>query len=462
MPEIQINLTKRQSTAWRLLTNSEDIDLCYGGGKGGGKSFLFCLWVDHWMEWLVEYFGLIKGSQPKNPVPLGFIGRKQGIDFKHTTLETFKRVIPPDHYRIKEQDQEIIFWDVAKVLYGGLDDKQRINKFNSAENAFIALDQAEETERTDVSVLQASCRLKINGKQPPYKKLYTANPADCWLKEDFIDNKLPGKHFVPALYSDNPHLPDNYADTLTSSFRYNVALLEAYLRGNWYALQASNALLSSKMFDDLKNIVRHRKDIRRVVVCDPSLGGDECVIRLMENYKTLEMKIMHERDPMKIAGEMLVIGQRGRCPNFAADVTGGLGEAILYRVKEMAPNSRQIHINYSAREDYFDHGVNMRAEMAWHYMEKVIDRELPFPEDELTRKQLLAIRFKVVNSNGHIILEDKAIHKKRVGSSPDRADCEIMGVWATDQTEPVMADDVWRTQRSSGAIESVTTSAMTA
>jgi hypothetical protein len=433
----------------------------YGGGKGGGKSVLFCLWVDYWMEWLMSFFGLKPGSG-KPPLPVGFIGRKQGIDFRKTTLETFQRMIPPDHYHIRSQEQEIIYHDCIKLYYGGLDDRQRINKFNSAEFAFFAIDQGEETERVDVDVLQASLRLKYNGKTPPYKQLFTANPADCWLKEDFIDNPLPGYHFIPALHKDNPHLPANYVKILTSAFRYNQALLKAYLDGDWHALQSANSLLSAAQFNALREVVHHPKDRRGVVVCDPSLGGDACVIKVMENYKTTEKKVLYVRKPMLVAGEMVALAKRHKIPNYAADTTGGLGEAILDRIREIDPRSERFYLSYSEKHDSFQHGVNLRAEMAWNYMMKVIDRVIPFPEDEETRQDVLAMRFKVVNSNGHILMEDKKETKKTLGRSPDNGDCEIMGVWALDQSDPIMQKDAWAEDLDTGEIGVGVDSVMTA
>ena len=412
------------------------------------------------VEELIERFGL--KTPLKNPIPAGFIGRKQGVDFKKTTFETFKRVIPEGNYRVREQDQEIIFHDRIKVYFGGLDDRELINKFNSAEFAFFAIDQAEETERADVDVLQAALRLKYKGIQPPYKHMYTANPAPCWLKEDFIDTPRPGYHFIPALYSDNPHLPENYSTTLTNAFRYNQALLAAYLKGDWHALKSEQSLLSSKELADLKEVHHHPKVRKGVVVCDPSLGGDACVIKVMENYKTIEKLVMHTRQPMIIAGNMMVLGEKFKIPNFAADTTGGLGEAILDRIREVKPSSNRIYLSYATKEDWFSHGVNLRAEMAWNYMQKVIDQEIPYPEDEETRRQILAIKFKIVNSQGMIQLEDKQQTKKVLGQSPDDYDTEVMGVWALDKTEPIQSQDAWRQTPANREIGSGATSAMAA
>lgn len=415
----------------------------FGGAKGGGKTFFFCLWFYLWMCWLINFFGL-KPSRRNPPVPLGFMGRKQGIDFRRTTLETWKRVIPPDKYRIREHDQEIIILECGKLYYGGLDDQQRINKFNSAEFAAIGVDQAEETERTDVDVLQGTLRLKINGKTPPYKQLYTANPADCWLKEDFIDNPHPGKFFIPALHTDNPHLPDSYAETLRNAFRYNKPLLLAYLDGNWFSLQATNSLVSASQLGELKYVKHYPGHRKGVIACDPSLGGDECVIHALENSKIIATEILHERDPMKIAGAMIVMGNKWNIPNYAADTTGGLGEAILARVREVKPNAHVISVNSSEGSTNVKAFANVKAEMSWYFMTQVLEKTLPYIEDEETRNQLIALRFKVVNSDGQIIMEDKAAVKKRIGRSPDRSDALLVGIWAESQTQPIRAKDAWR------------------
>lgn len=420
-------------------------------------------WVDHWCDWLIEFFDI---KLPlKNPIPIGFMGRKQAVDFRRTTLETWKLNIPTDHYRIREQDSEIIFKERLKIYYGGLDDREKVNKFNSAEFAFFILDQAEETEREEVGVLRGALRFKYKGKKPPYKQLFSANPDDCWLKEDFIDNPQPNHYFIPALYSDNPHLPENYVDTLTTAFKYNMPLLRAYRDGDWHSLKALNALLSAEEFNELKKVSHHPRERRGVVVCDPSLGGDACIIKVMENHKTIDRLELHDRQPMRIAGEIIVKAKRYGIPNIACDTTGGLGEAILDRIREIEPSWKRIYLSYASKEDYFKNGLNLRSEMAWNYMMAVIDKRIPYPEDEQTRKQILAMRFKVRNSQGNILLEEKSETKKRISQSPDDADAEIMGIWALDNEakEPIVSKDAWRTERGqTGEVTSSTKSAMAA
>ena len=213
----------------------------------------------------------------RHPLPVGFLGRKRAVDFYSTTLETWKKIIPAHCYEIKQQDKEIVIDGKVKIDFGGLDDQETVNKFNSAEYAFYAIDQAEETERGDVSVLAGSLRLKREGIQPKYKRLYTANPAECWLKEDFINNPRPEYRYIPALPTDNPHLPDNYLKTLDDAFGYDPVLLAAYKDGNWDAMQSMATLITMAKLEVLKGINHAWYINQDIVVTDPSLGGDECV-----------------------------------------------------------------------------------------------------------------------------------------------------------------------------------------
>ena len=43
MPDI--NLTKKQTQAWKILFDETTNELLYGGSAGSGKSFIGCLWI---------------------------------------------------------------------------------------------------------------------------------------------------------------------------------------------------------------------------------------------------------------------------------------------------------------------------------------------------------------------------------------------------------------------------------
>ena len=431
MSEIRYKLTDREWEAFDHLTDPNDKHILYGGAKGGGKSFVLCLWVYFWCKELIKFFEIKKPL--KHPVAVGFIGRKRSVDFTKTTLETWKKVIPADNYEIRSMEKEIIIGHKVKVLYGGLDDQSMINKFNSAEYAFFAIDQAEETERGEVSVLQATPRLKYMNKRPPYKRLYTANPAECWLKEDFISSLKKAHVYIPALPSDNPYLPENYIETLEEAFAYDPKLLEAYKEGNWDVLSRDNVVITPAMIEKVRGVTMRLDRIYRVITCDPSEGGDECVLYSLENGDIRATKILPAataEDPMKVAGELLVMSNEHKCPTVVVDGIG-VGAGIVARLQEMWQKSEKKAYKIISSQKSNDpvRFANLRAEMWWNARERFMDGSIPYPEDPVLRKQLTWMTYEIVDSNGKVKLCSKKEIKERYGQSPDRADAFIYGLY---------------------------------
>jgi len=171
----------------------------YGGAKGGGKSVFLVQFAFLQCQRLIQLFGI--DEKPDVIIPVGYMGRKRGVDFTKTTLETWKKIIPSHLYRIRYLDKEIIVDNKVKIFYGGMDDETAVNKMNSAEFAFICVDQAEEISRDDLGLLKGTLRLRYNNKVPGYKVLLTANPAPSFLKTDYIDNPPANKSkvFIQAL-----------------------------------------------------------------------------------------------------------------------------------------------------------------------------------------------------------------------------------------------------------------------
>lgn len=428
-------LTAKQKAAWVILSNMDEkmVALCYGGAKGGGKSFLFCLWVFMWCRKLITLF---KINEPlKYPLVVGFIGRKRAVDFNKTTLETWKRIIPSQCYRIREQQKEIIIEEKVTIWYGGLDDQENINKFNSAELAFVGVDQSEETEETELGTLEASLRLRYNGIEPPYRKFYSANPADCHIKYRFVkpmSGPVPGEYFVPALYSDNPYLPANYRETLERAYSYDTKILRAYRDGDWDILLPSNLLVTTLMLENLKGIVHHEPITKKIIACDPSFGGDECVIKVFYNTKCVEKQVLHERDQLKVAAFLSQIGDRHDIRDYVVDGIGP-GQGVIVGLRSLSKNNNVIDIQSGEPADDNEHFTNRKAEMWAFFAQEVLNKKVEAIEDAETRRQLVAVHYKLVSSRMQI--EPKSDTKKTLGRSPDDADCHIYGIWGLSQIE---------------------------
>lgn len=437
-------LTVRQWEAWKALEDPTIDEVMYGGAKGGGKSVFLCYWAYcKAYEIAQKYFK----KKPDHPVPVGFIGRKVAKHFKDTTLETWKRFIPSHRYKLKGDPAEIIIDDRVKILTGGLDNREEMEKFNSAEFAFFVIDQAEETEIDDISVLRAALRIVFNGtEKPDYKGLFSANPRQCWLKNEFVTAPTPSRKFIQALPGDNRYLDDRYINRLKDSFKHRPELLEAYLFGSWIAFEGADQVIKEKW---LRLAMQRSPDgwasIREYLVCDTArFGDDETVIDHMENTRIVEEIIMPHCKSTEISSRLAVLAmQNGNIPIVVEALGADLGAAVIDELQEY-PDLEIIQFNPSAGSLYLDPVsqkpiyYNMRAE-AWSESAKIlcsgiIDRESNtlVCNDNFSDKlidQLCTPTYKF--KKGKILIEPKADIKKRMGGqSPDRADTYIMALWA--------------------------------
>ena len=107
---------------------------------------------------------------------------------------------------------------------------------------FFAIDQAEETTETHFNMLAGRLRLQVPKIQ--YKGLLTCNPAPGWVKQKFVEQKLPDHVFIQSLPKDNPFLPPDYESGLRKIFP--AEWVASMLEGNWDALEGGNFLFQYK------------------------------------------------------------------------------------------------------------------------------------------------------------------------------------------------------------------------
>lgn len=445
-PIFNPTLTDRQSEAYlRLNTPAAEVDVLYGGAKGGGKSHFLCVWVFLWSCAIAERFGL---KPSEHPLHVGWIGRKQAVDFTGTTLNTWRRIIPASEYEIRsgsgKDAKHILIRGCIAVDFGGLDRQENINKFNSAEYGFIAVDQAEETDIDDVSVLMGSRRLTIDGKPLKYKGLWTANPGNCWLKPRFLTNPGPHDYFVQALPNDNPYLPENYTETLTKAFGHRPELLAAYLHGKWDELDGADQIIKQRWVEEAVNrhVVEHEQ--RELLACDVArFGDDETVIYFMRNTEIIEAKMFGQKDTEYTANMLHILSvEHNRCPVAIDDCPIAAG--VIDKLKAMG--TRVIPVNSASKPQQETSAVrfyNVRAEMWWNAARLFSQKQIRMThQDPVLIRQLTAPTYKY--RNGKILVEPKESIKERLGESTDRADAFLIGLYALPKVPAVTQDYIAR------------------
>jgi len=419
---VQVELSDRQMIAWEALADPAIKEVLYGGAKGGGKSVFGCYWAWAHTHEIIKLCGL----KPTNyPPPVGWMGRKQAVDFRDTTLESWKRFIPADTYEIRAQAREIIIGNTAKICYGGLDRSEDIQKFNSAEYGWIFVDQAEEISRDDIATPRGSMRLVLNGVHVRRKMLLTANPRQCWLKDEFLLSPKPHQRFVQALPSDNPWLPADYLDALTEAFSHRPELLEAYLHGNWDAISDADQVIRGEWVRQARGLQFHHAQPARLLVCDVArFGDDETVIYDMEETDILGEEIYGQRDLMFTANTLFVMQRdRGGCLIVVDDT--GVGGGVTDRLREMGADV--LAVKSAAKASDPEKFFNLRAEMWWNAARMFSQGDIALSHDDAQLySQLCTVKYK--HRGMKFLVEPKDEIKARLNRSPDRADTYIMGL----------------------------------
>jgi hypothetical protein len=430
--QLQVELTERQSEAKIRLAQPATSALLYGGAKGGGKSWFLCVWCYNYACELIGRFGLKPSEHPPH---VGWMGRKQAVEFAGTTLQTWREWIPPETYTIKsgtEKDpKHINIMGCVCIDFGGLDKQENINKFNSAEYGFIAIDQAEETSRDDVSVAQGSLRLKIKGVPLSYKELYTANPRNCWLRDEFIINPLPGNVFVPALPRDNPHLPPDYEQKLVRAFGYRPELLRAYRDGDWSVIEGADQVILDAW------LVRARSAIGiyngTILVCDPARFGDDMTeIMLLNGTEIEQQESMPYSRTTEVSSRLTELSRQNDDCTIVVDDTGvggGVTDELYERGRHVIP------FNGSEKADDPETYYNKRAEAWWECGEDFSQTRIGcWQMSYELRQDLCAPTYSF--RNDRILIEKKDSIKERLGRSPGKGDCYVMGIWALKRAAP--------------------------
>jgi phage terminase large subunit len=421
---LDFRLSEKQGTAY----SAKEQFVLYGGAKGGGKSWFMCIWV----------FSKAVAI-PFNKI---FFCRRRSVDFTNTTLETWKKCIPAKSYRINEQKKKIFMFNGTVIDYGGLDDPLMIQALNSAEYGNIAVDQAEEIEKDSFAMLRGTLRhiaRTPDGRKftPDYQVMMSANPAQCWLKEDFILRQKEGFRYIKALPTDNPYLPDSYVNNLSEAFQHRPQLLAAYLHGSWDDLAGHDICIQPSAVERAVGRVHPQgRVIKRIIVNDPArFGDDENVIYVMastNNCSFIEDTIILEhKSTMDTAGRLASMRRKVGAQVIAVDSIG-IGAGVvdaLYDLKEpvLAVNSSSKPTVETEQKKFY----NLRTQL-WIMAGDEFDKgRVKLGDDFVLNGQLSSVKFKYTG-NGKIQAESKDDVKKRLGRSPDRADAFVMGLYALD------------------------------
>ena len=364
------------------------------------------------------------------PENLGVIFRKEYVDLRDSTCQDFEKYTG---LKINSQ-REVALPNKSKILFRHIEEMNNIQNINLG---WYAVEQIDEME-ADKEFYMLWGRLRRNITPSPSfaetglpirSGFVIGNVGRDWVRKLWKENKKEDYALFEATTFDNAvNLPHEFIQNMKNLEQDKPEIYKRFVMNDWQSEDTASFLIPLRAIDGLKSIGYYNRHPGDCIACDPASGGDECVIYVFKDNQVVESKYMYERDTMKVAGEIMVLSAKHEIDFIAIDSIG-IGKGITDRLKELKKEVFPINSAESSSDQKSFY--NLRAEMYWFVMKQIFDKQVPHMGDEELIRQLTAIKYKIVNSNGCVQIEHKSEIKKRLDRSCDRADCYVYGVWAS-------------------------------
>ena len=414
-----INLTKKQTIAWNYLMDNETKEVLFGSGAGSGKSFLGCLWVT---TMCLKYDGVRY-----------LIGRAVLTQLRLTTLrtllETFKvmGLSSEKHYTYNQQTNIISFYNGSEIILKDMASSPSDPQFDSLGSLEITggfLDEMTQISQMAYHIIKSRIRYKLNEYNLTGKLFMSCNPHQGYLKKEyyipFKEGKLEqNKKFVMATALDNPHLPEQYIETL-----YNLPTQqrERLLMGNWDYLESIDSLFD---FDTITSSIYkfppNPQDKKWLTLDVARFGSDRSVAMIWVGLCLVEVHIYTKLDAIQLTNEIKELMKFHKIHPIQcivdADGVGGPISDIL-RGTNFVNNSSPLH-----NQNFTNLKSQCYVKLSDMFKEGKISINISEPQivDDLTQ-ELLSIKLKDVDKDKKVSVLSKDEIKKHLGKSPDLAD----------------------------------------
>lgn len=423
-----------------MLTDNVTNELTFGGGAGGGKTFLGCQWLT------INAF--------QYPGSRWVIGRKELKRLKQSVLLSLFDLFslwgiqPGVHYVYNATESKITFVNKTEFYLMDLDrlpSDPNYERLGSIEYTGGFIEEASEVEQKAKEVVLSRIRYRLNDYGIIPKLLMTCNPSKNYLYQEFYkpwkEGTLPkSKAFIQALVTDNPHISPHYIESLKKL--KDRILRERLLKGNWEYEDSDAALFQYDALLDMFTPHLTQTDIQKFVSVDAArFGNDKCVIMRWEGLKVVEKWEFAKSATTLIEEKIKQICAIHNIPMSHVIVDEeGVGGGIVDHLKckgfvgGSSPIDRRGEHEKDKETEYKINYKNLRAQ-CYHKLSEIVNaRELEVITDDNEFKNALTEELeqvRVINYDTdqkfQIIPKDEI--KLAIGRSPDYSDTLMMRMY---------------------------------
>jgi len=467
-----IRPTKKQFEAWKELdmNNFDTKILGFGGGAGGGKTWLGCEWL------LVNCYMFPKSRW--------FIAREELTRLKKSTYITFQKV--SRHHKIPEEDwtldgmnsvikfkngSTIDLIDVAfkpsdpnYERFGSLEytggfgeeagewnfDAFDILKSRIGRHNYFDLSSNSMCEKPFDYDLNPSKYPKI--KELPPKFLLTFNPSRNWLYRIFYkpykeNNLLKGYKYIPVLYTENPYSARMYGEQLEGIHnKVNKARLKD---GDWEYSDDISALTTLENLQDMFSNTITIRNVKYMTVDVARSGEDSTVITIWEDLNVKKIIKKTKQDTARTAQDVKdlasaykipyshiaidvinvgsgVVDQINGCVAFNSNSSPFLTKTEIRDIKKKLPNEFMPKTLTAYQ--------NLKTQCAFKLAElinehKIATNEVNIYRDEIIQDLTATLQERDMDKEGKKKIATKEDIKEELGRSPDVGDTFIMRMY---------------------------------
>lgn len=446
----------KQIEAAKCWIDNETEELLYGGGKGGGKSFLGV--------------SLIFGDALIYPETHYFIARAELTDLRKFTIPTIHEVFGKwglkleDYASYNGQDNVFNLTNGSKVYLLAckqIPSDPLYERFGSMQMTRGMIEEGGEVNEAAKANLWLSIgRWKNDFYKLKKKLLITANPKKGWMKREFVDpfkqGNLPkNRKFIQALATDNKYLPEDYVETLRNE--KDLVRRQRLFLGDWDYDESKDSIVSYDALTDAftNTIVKSNK--KYMIVDVARYGVDFTTFNFWDGLELYKIEKRQRQSTAETIQQAKDFAASERIPYSqimidedgigGAVVDGMFGVRGFIAMSSPLQTSTEIRMRQSKVEN--EHVLktsfkNLKTQCGYKLAELINEHKLRFavPEyrDEIIEDLTALLKQKNPDSDGKLELRSKEEAKEELGRSPDVGDPILYRMWFELHDEAKGAD----------------------